>query len=167
MYLSGDFFDRRSCINALLGLQQAEVEPNNIDVFSQQPLELPRSALVRKSHMSLGVVMGAIIFGLLVVGFVYFTQHSYPIITGGMPIFSVWATGVVFYELTMLGAILMSAIWFLMESGLLKRRRRAAPVLEPGVIRVRLHCGKDQAFRLRQILENEGCSNVNSEDEVR
>ena len=66
--------------------------------------------------MSLAAVTGAITSCLLAIGFVYFTQHNYPLITGGMPLFSFWATGVVFYEMTMFGAIVTTFFWFLRKA---------------------------------------------------
>jgi hypothetical protein len=165
MYLNGEFLERDSIIRALRAMKDHGVAAGDLDVFSDEPLELPGSALLRQSHMSLAVVTGAICFGLLVVGFVYFTQFNYPLITGGMPIFSVWATGVVFYELTMLGAILTSLVWFLYESGLLNRKRRQpAPSFEPGTICLRIRCGRDQESALRRLLETAGATNLRSED---
>jgi hypothetical protein len=38
------------------------------------------------------------------------TQKAYPIVTGGMPIAPSWTNGIIVYELTMLGAILMTLI---------------------------------------------------------
>jgi hypothetical protein len=38
------------------------------------------------------------------------TQNAYPIVTGGMPITPPWTNGIIIYELTMLGAILMTLI---------------------------------------------------------
>ena len=124
MFFAGDFHHRESAVRALLDLKANGFTPSDIDVFSDEPIEFPRDVLDRPSRMSLVVVMGAIISCLLIIGFVYFTQYNYPIITGGMPIFSFWATGVVFYELTMFGAILTTFFWFLRESGLLRRGRR-------------------------------------------
>ena len=130
-------------------------------MFSDEPLELPRGVLDRSSRMSLGVVAGAIAFCSLAIGFVFFTQYNYPLITGGMPLVSFWATGVVFYEMTMLGAILTAFFWFLAESGLLRRDRKApVPVLEPGMICVRLHCQPDQADAAGSYLERAGAINV-------
>ena len=106
MYLRGDFLDKTPVIQALRQLRTSGFPAGDIDVFSDEPVEFPRDALHRSSHMSLSVVIGAITVCLLVIGFVYFTQHNYPLVTGGMPLFSFWATGVIFYELTMLGAIL-------------------------------------------------------------
>jgi len=152
MYLTSEFSDRKAVISALHALHEKGLTPKDIDVFSSEPLELPQSALARRSNMSLAVVTGAISFGLCVIGFVYYAQHSYPIITGGMPIFSFWATGVVFYELTMLGSILMSLIWFLKESQLF-RSKPPAPMYSPGAICLRVECGPEQEQSIRKLLE--------------
>ena len=108
-------------------------------------MELPRGVLDRKSHMSLVVVSGAVLFFVLVVGFVYFTQYNYRVVTGGMPIFSFWPTGVVFYEITMLGAILTTAGSFVWESGLLRRDKSIpVPSIEPETICLRVRCTAEQ-----------------------
>lgn len=163
MYLLGEFGERNAVIRALRDLKQNGLGPNDVDVFSDTPLELPRNVLERRSHMSLAVVTGAITMSLLAISFVYFTQHNYAIVTGGMPIFSFWATGVVFYELTMLGAIITSLLWFLRESGLLRRHRRPAPEYEPGSICLRIRCRPDQEQDLRRLLETSGGGKLKTE----
>ena len=167
MYLSGEFQNKEAVIRALQDLKENGLGPDAIDVFSDIPLELPRNALERPSHMSLAVVTGAITALLLAIGFVYFTQYNYPIITGGMPIFSFWATGVVFYELTMLGAIGTSLFWFLRESGLLRRAHRPlAPVFEPGLICLRVRCHPDQEHLVRRLFETAGVRTFTTEGEA-
>lgn len=160
MYLRGDFLDKTPVIQALRQLSSSGFAAGDIDVFSDEPVEFPKSALHRSSHMSLTVVIGAITVGLLVIGFVYFTQHNYPLVTGGMPLFSFWATGVIFYELTMLGAILTTLICFLWESGLLRRNRRPVPEIDPGMICIRVHCRPEQADEVRRSFERAGATNV-------
>ncbi len=161
MYLNGEFHDKQATARALLDLKSNGFGPDTLDVFSDEPLEFPPGVLDRRSHMSLAVITSAIIFVLLVIGFVYFTQYSYPLITGGMPLFSFWATGVIFYEMIMFGAIVTTFLWFLMESGLLHRGRRPpAPVIETGVISVRVRCRSDQADTARQSLESAGANNL-------
>jgi hypothetical protein len=167
VHLSGEFPERASIIRALRDLKENGIVPEDLDVFSDVPLELPRNALDRRTHMSFAVVTGAVTFGLSVIGFVYFAQHNYPLITGGMPIFSFWATGVVFYEMTMLGAIVTSLFWFLRESGLLSRKHRLpAPSFEPGLICLRVRCRPDQEQVVRRLLEAAGASNFRTEGDV-
>ncbi|HEX4168374.1 MAG TPA: quinol:electron acceptor oxidoreductase subunit ActD [Bryobacteraceae bacterium] len=163
MYLSGEFPDKEATARALLDLRAEGFESDALDVFSDKPLDLPPTVLNRPSHMSFIVVVSAITFGLLVIGFVYFTQYNYPLITGGMPLFSFWATGVIFYELTMFGAIVTTFFWFLIESGLLRRGRRApTPKIESGAICVRVRCRSDQADSVGLNLKSAGAKNVRS-----
>lgn len=161
MFLAGDFLEQEAVARAILSLRAEGIRTIDLAVFSDEPIDFPRSVLHRPSHMSLAVVIGAVTCCLLVIGFVYFTQHNYPIVTGGMPIFSFWATGVVFYELTMLGAILTTFCWFLRESGLVPRGSRGpAAFIESGVIALRVECEPNRADSVRHSFERAGAQNV-------
>jgi hypothetical protein len=161
VFLTGDFHQKEAALQALREIEGRGFGLDNLDVFSDEPLELPRGVLERPTRMSLAVVTGAITFCLLTVGFVYFTQYNYPLITGGMPLFSFWATGVIFYELTMFGAILTTFIWFLRESGLLHRGPKGpVPATEPGVIYLRVRCSPNQTNEVTGILKHAGADNV-------
>ena len=107
-------------------------------------------------------VLGAIALGSLATGFVYWTQHSYKLVTGGMPLFSFWATGVITYESTMLGAIVATFAWFLWESGLLRKRDRRAPVpaLEPGSLCLRLRCRVEDSIRAMETMRQAGAVDI-------
>ena len=61
--------------------------------------------------------------------------------------FSFWATGVVTYEMTMLGAIVATFVWFLWESGLAGGKERDAPVpeVDPGSLCLRVRCRAEEA----------------------
>jgi hypothetical protein len=50
--------------------------------------------------------------------FTRFTQLSYPLPTGGMPVVTSWTNGIIIYELTMLGAILGTVITLLVTARL-------------------------------------------------
>jgi Protein of unknown function (DUF3341) len=161
VFLGGDFLNQEAAIRALLDLKANGFTSVDIAVFSDEPVEIPREVLHRSSHMSLAAVTGAITSCLLAIGFVYFTQYNYPILTGGMPIFSFWSTGVVFYELTMFGAIITTFFWFLRESGLLRRKRRPpAPHVEPGIISLRVGCRADREDAVRHSLESAGAKDI-------
>lgn len=168
MFIAADFLNKEAVIRAILNLKAAGFHSADLAVFSNESIEFPRSVLHRASRMSLAVVTGAVVFCLLTIGFVYFTQYNYPIITGGMPIFSFWATGVVFYELTMLGAIVTTFFWFLRESGLISRRRKLpVPRVEPGVISLRIDCGARHLDFIRPSLESAGAENVRTVESTR
>ncbi len=161
MYLMSYFRDRTALIRALRELKANGFDQADLDLFSNEPVELPRGVLDRPSGMSLTVVTGAITICLLAIGFVHFTQYNYRLDTGGMPLFSLWATGVVFYELTMFGAIATTLLCFLWESGLPRRDRRLPiPAVEPGFICVRLRCRPEQADAAILLLKNAGADNT-------
>ena len=63
---------------------------------------------------SIGGICGAI-FGFW---FTRFTQFSYPLNTGGMPIAPHWTNGIIIYEMTMLGAILWTLATLLISGRL-------------------------------------------------
>lgn len=161
MFLAGDFLEAEAVARAVVDLKANGFTPEELAVFSEEPVEFPRDVLYRPSHMSLAAVIGAILSGLLAIAFVYFTQHNYPIITGGMPTFSFWATGVIFYELILLGGIITTFVWFLGESGLLRRRSRApALLIEPGRIGLRIACDPNRSDAVREVLGRAGAENI-------
>lgn len=55
-------------------------------------------------------VLGGVIGGLSGYLLTTMSQKSYPIVTGGMSVTPGWTNGIIIYELTMLGAILMTLI---------------------------------------------------------
>jgi hypothetical protein len=161
VYLTGRFAGKHQTAEAIRQLKASGYGPADLTVFSAEPIEFPRGVLDRPSHMSLGVVSGAILFFVLIVSFVRYTQYDYRLVTGGMPIFSFWPTGVVFYEITMLGAILTTTGWFLWESGLLRRDKSVpVPAIEPQVISLRVRCKAEQLAAASALLEKAGAQNV-------
>jgi hypothetical protein len=161
VYLTGTFADKSAAANAIKQLRADGFGPRDLAVFSDGPVEFGRGVLDRPSRMSFAVVSGAVLFFLSCVGFVYFTQYNYPLVTGGMPIFSFWPTGVVFYEIAMLGAVLTTTGWFVWESGLLRRDKRVpVPAIEPEVICLRVRCTTEQLTVAQDVLEKAGARNV-------
>jgi hypothetical protein len=142
MYLIAEFRAKDAAAAAIRSLRASGIAAADLDVFSEEPVEFARGVLDRPSHMSLVTVSGALLFGALATGFIWWTQHDYPLVTGGMPIFSFWATGVITYEMTMLGAIVAAFAWFFWESGLVGKRDRCAPVpaVDPGSLCLRVRC---------------------------
>jgi hypothetical protein len=161
MYLTGEFRDQESLINAIRSLRASGLESEALDLFSAEPVELPRGVLDRPSRMSVVSVAGAIAFGTLATTFIWYTQHNYKLITGGMPVFSFWATGVITYEMTMLGAIVTTFAWFLWESGLVRRREPApVPSVEPGSLCLRVRCSVEQAAQASDTMRRNGAVDI-------
>jgi hypothetical protein len=146
MLLNAEFNDGQLIAAAIAALQARGFGTGRIELFSAQPLDLPDGLRKRPSHMSLAAVAAATVIGLLAIVFVRGTQYNYPLVTGGMPLFSWWANGVIFYELTMFGAIAGTLGMFLLESGLVKRGHSLpAPNLTDGRIHVRISCEPENA----------------------
>jgi hypothetical protein len=125
----GLFSDHDSARRAVKALREASSRlrfgPDRITVISHEPLEeqgldLPRQRTTMPWIAALGGVLG----GTAGYSLVAFTQRTYPLPTGGMPIVSLWPAGVITYEFTMLGAILTTVITFLIASRLPNYRRR-------------------------------------------
>jgi hypothetical protein len=161
MFLTGEFRDPQSAIAAVAALRAKGFAISELDLFSSEPVELPEGLLDRESHMSLAAAAGGVLLFLLATGFVFYTQYDYPLITGGMPLISFWATGVVSYELAMLGAIGMTFLAFLWESGLLRRGEPApVPALDNGAVYLRVRCRPEQIVAAGECLYQAGASRV-------
>lgn len=161
-YLLSEFRDQDAVASAIDSLRAAGVGTEDLDVFSEEPIEFRRGVLDRPSRMSLVSVLGAIAMGTIATAFVWYAQRSYAIVTGGMPVFSFWSIGVITYEMTMLGAVLATFGYFLWESGLLRRRdkTRPVPVVPPESICLRVRCAGDDVARPTVILQAAGAVSV-------
>jgi hypothetical protein len=162
MYVIGEFREKQGVAAAIRALRAGGAAAADLDVFSEEPVEFPRGVLDRPTRMSLVSVLGAIAFGLLATGFIYWAQHNYRVVTGGMPVFSMWATGVITYEMTMLGAIVATFAWFLWESGLLRRSGRSGPipVVDPGSICLRARCRGAQTVHAVEAMQRAGAIGI-------
>ncbi len=167
MFLTAEFADAESTVVAIDALKAKGLEAADLDLFSDEPVELPEGTIDRESHMSFFAVAGAVATGLLAMVFVRFTQYHLPVITGGMPLFSFWGTGVIFYELTMLGSIAATFLMFLRESGRLERKRPGpVPVLEPGRMYLRVRCFAEHSVALGEVLYRAGALAVKRAEAV-
>ena len=113
-----------------------------MELYSRRPVETESPLLPRRSRMSLGAVLSAIAVGTGATALMFWIQLDYPLVTGGMPIVSGWATAVVTFETTMAGAVFGIFFMLLKEAGLIGSRRRAPVPAFPGR-------GRDLASRMR------------------
>jgi len=124
-YLHAEFARPDEAAGAIAGLAEAGVSRSAMELYSLRPVEMHPPPLPRRSRMSLIAVLSAITVGGGATALMYWAQRDYPLITGGMPINSGWATGVVTFETTMAGAVIGIFAALLWESGLMRRRKRA------------------------------------------
>jgi hypothetical protein len=158
VYLTGIFHDKHHLIDAIQTLKRNGASDADLDIFSEEPVEFHKGILDRPSKMSLVTVVCGGVTGIGLTYGIYWAQNAYKVITGGMPYFSPWATGVISFEMTMLGAVVSTFAWFLWESGLIRRKDKAAPVpaIEPGVMYLRVRCESSQTARITDVLEHTG-----------
>ena len=166
MYLLAEFRDQPQLENAILALKQQGITPSQMDLFSEEPVEFRKGILDRPSRMSLAAVLGAVLTGGSATAAVYWAQHDYTLVSGGMPVFSFWGTGVITYETTMLGAVLATFGWFLWESGLIRRRDETSPVplVPPGAMCLRVRCADVQVTRAMQLLDSAGACEIREKE---
>lgn len=126
-YVHAEFSRGEDAAAAIGDLTAQGVPASAMELYSLRPVELDPAPLARRSRMSLIAVLSAITVGGGATALVYWAQRDYPLITGGMPINSGWATGVVTFETTMAGAVMGIFAALLWESGLI-RRRKGVPV---------------------------------------
>jgi hypothetical protein len=95
------------------------IDAGKIVVVSSEPWEgYEFSDEHAKSFMFPLAALGGICGGLGGYLLAAFTQRSYPLSTGGMPIVTSWTNGIIIYELTMLGAVLTTLATLLITANL-------------------------------------------------
>jgi Protein of unknown function (DUF3341) len=115
----GLFPDPASADRALRALQEAGVSRDKIAVMSSEPFD--DYSFSREEHateMPWLAALGGVIGGACGFLLAAYTQKAYPLVTGGMPILAPWPTGIVTYELTMLGAVITTVITLLITARL-------------------------------------------------
>jgi len=108
----------RQSVDALLS---AGIPTSDIIMMSSEPLEHYGVPSQPRTLMPWIVAGGAVVTGIGGFLLASLTQQSYAIHTGGMPVVTLWADGIITYELTMLGAILTTGVVFLI-AGVLRGR---------------------------------------------
>ena len=112
--------DARAAVEAAL---ESGVAASQIEVRSPAPLEEDELPLPKpKSRVLLFALAGAVLGGLTAFGLAAGTALAYPLPTGGMSIVAGPPVGVVTYEGTALGLIIMTVLRVLWEAGLLPGR---------------------------------------------
>jgi hypothetical protein len=131
--ISALFDTADDALAAMAKLQREGVSSSAITVMSSEPLhlELDKGEGARPTRIGgfaiAGGLLGAIGSVLLTVA----TSSRVDIVTGGMPIVTPWAFGIIVFEMTALGAILASLCRMIYEARL--ARRGALAEYDPGV----------------------------------
>lgn len=131
-------------------------------VYSAKPLEL-EPAIERPSRISLLAVLGALAAGIAMTGFMLWTQGDYPLVTGGMPLKSLWPIGVITYESTMLGAVIGTLLGFLIEGRFFQKKSGPGGVFDPGKLFLQFSCNAEEADGLTKQLHAAGAVAIERE----
>ncbi len=144
-YLHAEFRTGEAAAAAIESVAAAGVSKSAMELFSRRPVEANPSLLPRRSRMSLGAVLSAIAAGSGATALVFWTQLDYPLVTGGMPITSGWATAVVTFETTMAGAVFGTLFMMIREAGLMGSKSRApVPELPDEGVVLQVQCSGGQ-----------------------
>ena len=163
----GLFPDPDSARRAVKVLRNASsrlrIGPDRIVVISHEPLEERDLGLPpQRTAMPWLAAFGGILGGAAGYSLVAFTQRTYPLPTGAMPIVALWPAGVITYEFTMLGAILTTVLTFLIGARLPNYRHRLYdPEISRGKILVGVADADSNFWReLERTLYEQGAERV-------
>ena len=117
------YTDGEAAQRAVNGLRAAGVADSDITVITSEPLEDYEFSEMGRSTLLWYVASGGGLLGLLFSTWLTrFTETSWELQTGNMPIVAWWPNLIIMFELTMLGAILATVITLFVSTGLLRRR---------------------------------------------
>jgi hypothetical protein len=163
----GLFADEVTARRALTALRAAcprlQLNPRAIVLMSPEPLQTDGFGWEQeRSLMPWLALLGAIVGAGLGYALSAFTQRSYPLPTGGMPIVAMWPTGIIMYELTMLGAIVTTILALIFGTGLPNYRKRLYdPEVTNGKILVGIsNVGPDCRAELEKLFYEAGADQV-------
>lgn len=117
--LYGLYSTPQAAQRAVDALRDAGVDERKLAVLSSEPFdEYPFGQPDAETPMPWLAVLGGVLGGVSGYLLAAWTQQAHPIPTGGMPIVTLWADGIITYEMTMLGAILATAVTLLASTRL-------------------------------------------------
>ena len=116
------FDTRQDAVEALHELQRQGVRDSAITVMSSEPLHL-ETLHAPKTRIAGFAITGGLLGAAFAIGLTVWTSRRVGLVTGGMPIVSWWAFGIIVFELTALGAILVTLGRMIFEAGLLRRTK--------------------------------------------
>jgi len=89
-----------------------------IELMSAEPIHDWQPEESSKSHIGLFAILGAVIGAVLATFFMVWTSRRVDINTGGMPVVTSWAFGIIAFEVAMLTAILAALVCTIFEARL-------------------------------------------------
>src|SRR5262245_23727 len=113
---------RHEALDVLRELQSAGVPESSITVMSSEPLHLEMKPWP-KTRIPGFAIAGGLIGTAIAILLTVWTSRRVGLVTGGMPIVTPWAFGIIVFELIALGAILFTLLRMIYEARLARRPR--------------------------------------------
>jgi len=111
---------RHEALAVLRELKRRGVPDSSITVMSSEPLHLEAKPW-SKSRIPGFAIAGGFVGAAVAIALTVVTSRRVGLVTGGMPIVSPWAFGIIVFEMTALGAILFTLGRMIYESRLVRR----------------------------------------------
>lgn len=161
--LYGLFSEPESAQAAYDALRAAGVDDRSLEIVSSEPWD--DYEFGRREHRTVMpwlAALGGSLGGTAGFLLSMLTQQAYPLATGDMPIFALWPTGIVTYEMTMLGAILAAVLTLAVSARLpsWKTRLYDAEVADGRILVGVLNPPEDSRIQLMTLLREAGASDV-------
>jgi hypothetical protein len=163
----GLFPDSDSARRALTALREESsrlrIEPEAIVLMSSEPLEEAGFGWEeQRTPMPWLAALGGLLGGTAGYALATFTQRTYPLPTGGMPLVAMFPSGIIMYELTMLGAVIATMLTLLISTRLPNYRKR---LYDPEVTNGKILVGvadpdRDCSAEIGERLQREGAEQV-------
>jgi hypothetical protein len=163
----GLFPDSDSARRALAALRaessRLRIAPEAIVLMSSEPLEEEGFGWEeQRTPMPWLAALGGVLGGTAGYTLAAFTQRTYPLPTGGMPLVAKFPSGIIMYELTMLGAVVATIVTLLISARLPNYRKR---LYDPEVTNGKILVGvadpdRDCSEEIGQWLQREGAEQV-------
>jgi len=118
------FDTRTEALDALHELEREGISSSSITVMSSEPLHLELKD-APKARIAGFAIAGGLLGAMFAILLTVWTSRRVGLITGGMPVVSPWAFGIIVFELAALGAILVTVGRMIWEARLLRRSSRA------------------------------------------
>ena len=144
----GLYPDGQSAQQAVNRVRAAGFADRRITVFSAQPMEDYEFGQMDKATWMWRIASGGGLLGMATAfGLAWLTETSWPIDTGGLPVFAWWPNVIIMFELTMLGAILATVATLVVTADLGRRSALYDPEVSDGKILVGVENPPDSAVR--------------------
>ena len=109
----------QSAQQAVNRLRAAGITDRNITVISSEPMEDYEFGHMDSSSWIWWIACAGGLVGMATAaGLAYIAETSWPINTGGLPIWAWWPNLIIMFELTMLGAIIATVVTLVVTAGL-------------------------------------------------